>query len=42
MPRGVDEADWKRAKHLAAKEGQGSNYVYIMRIYQKIRKGRRK
>lgn len=47
MPRGVvktkqDEEDWARAKGLAAKEGYAKNYGYIMRIYKRIKKGRRK
>jgi len=32
-----DEAKWKKAKTLAAKEGRAGDYAYIMGIYQKMK-----
>jgi hypothetical protein len=36
-----DEAKWAEAKSLAAKQGKGDNYAYIMSIYQSL-KGEKK
>lgn len=36
MPKWVDEAKWEQAKKLAKKQGQGTNYAYIMGIYLKL------
>lgn len=42
MPKGVvktkrDEEKWNKAKQVAEKAGQKSNYAYIMGIYQKMK-----
>lgn len=47
MPRGVvrtkqDEKDWAIAKRRAAEAGHKNNWAYVMRIYQRIKKGRSK
>ena len=42
MPGNVDEAKWKQAKALAAKQGHTDDYDYIMGIYKKLTKTTKK
>lgn len=33
-----DERLWEEAKRIAAEEGKGGNYAYIMGIYERMKK----
>jgi len=38
MPKSknIDESKWEKAKELAKKQNQGSNYAYITGIYKRM------